>query len=65
MWEMWVHPVVAGNIPFARVGLSFSTVCMKSVEGGAVNDLGAFQTGLCWGITAGIKNKEYFCMKEK
>lgn len=42
MWEMWVLPVVAGNIPFPGVCLSFPTGCIKSVEGGAVNDAGTF-----------------------
>lgn len=65
MWEMWVLPVVAGNIPFPGVCLSFPTGCIKSVEGGAVNDAGTFQTGLFWGIAAAIQNKEYFCMKKK
>lgn len=65
MWEMWIHPAVAGGIPFAGACLSFPPVCLKSVEGGAVNNVGAFQTGLCWGITAGMQNLEYFCVKSK
>lgn len=42
---MWVHPVVAGSTLFPGACLSFPTVCIKSVEGGAVNDAGPFKQG--------------------
>lgn len=40
MWEMWVHAVVAGGTHFPGACLSFPTACLKSVEGGALNNVG-------------------------
>ena len=61
---MWVHPAVAGATLFPGACLSFPTVCLKSVEGGAVNNVGTFRTGLCWEIAAGMQNIEYLCEEQ-
>lgn len=65
MWEMWVHPAVAGGTPFPGACLSFPPVCLKLLEGGAVNNMGTFRTGLCWEIAC--RNAKYgiFLCKEQ